>query len=118
MTDPLGDPVYSATGQTVWWMAGSSPDVVLLHGFSDDADCWIPVLPELAGLGGVLAVDARGHGASPLPAGPVGPAPQASDTAAVLEALRPARPAVLIGHRRAPPRLRIWPPNVPTWSPL
>jgi pimeloyl-ACP methyl ester carboxylesterase len=89
------------TGQTVWWLAGGRPDVVLLHGFSDDADCWIPLLPEFAGLGGlggVLAVDARGHGASPLPAGPVGPAPQAADTAAVLEALRLARPVVLIGH--------------------
>lgn len=89
---------YRATGPIAWWMAGTAPDVVLLHGFSDDADCWAPLLPDLNGLGGVLAVDARGHGASALPAGPVGPEPQATDTQAVLESLRPSRPVTLIGH--------------------
>lgn len=85
------------TGKIAWWLVGAHPDLVLLHGFSDDADCWAPLLPDLAAFGGVLAVDARGHGASSLPPGPVGSAPQAADVAAVLDPLT-TRPVVLLGH--------------------
>lgn len=85
------------TDRIAWWLVGPRPDLVLLHGFTDDADCWAPLLPDLAAFGGVLAVDARGHGASALPPGPVGPAPQAADVAAVLDPLT-TRPAVVVGH--------------------
>ncbi|WP_194922132.1 alpha/beta fold hydrolase, partial [Catenulispora rubra] len=88
---------HHQTGHTAWWMTGPAPDLVLLHGFSDAADCWTPLLPGLAGLGGTLAIDARGHGASALPRGPVGPAPQAADVAAALEPVTTG-PAVIVGH--------------------
>jgi pimeloyl-ACP methyl ester carboxylesterase len=86
------------TGRIAWRIAGTAPRLVLLHGYTDDAACWAPVLPELAGLGEVLAVDARGHGDSALPDGPVGPAPQADDVAAVLDDLRLGHRVVLVGH--------------------
>ena len=86
------------TGQIAWWTTGAEPRLVLLHGFTDDAECWTPVLTALTGLGDVLAVDARGHGDSGLPDGPVGPAPQAADVAAVLDDLRLRHRVVLVGH--------------------
>lgn len=86
------------TGQIAWWTIGAEPRLVLLHGFTDDAECWTPVLPALTGLGDVLAVDARGHGDSGLPDGPVGPAPQAADVAAVLDDLRLRHRVALVGH--------------------
>ena len=85
------------TGQIAWWSTGAEPRLVLLHGFTDDAECWRPVLGALAGLGDVLAIDARGHGDSGLPDGPVGPAPQAADVAAVLDDLR-LRHRIVVGH--------------------
>jgi len=86
------------TGQIAWWTTGAAPRLVLLHGFTDDAGCWTPVLPALADLGDVLAIDARGHGDSGLPDGPVGPRPQANDVAAVLDGLHLSHRVVLVGH--------------------
>ncbi|HEU5331675.1 MAG TPA: alpha/beta hydrolase [Actinocrinis sp.] len=86
------------TGHLAWWKTGIEPRLVLLHGFTDDAGCWTPVLPALTGLGDVLAIDARGHGDSGLPDGPVGPDPHAADVAAVLDDLRLGRPVGLVGH--------------------
>ena len=47
---------------------GEGPAILLLHGFSDSADSWRPVLRELAALSRrAVAVDLPGHGhASPL----------------------------------------------------
>ncbi|MEZ5233092.1 MAG: alpha/beta fold hydrolase [Acidimicrobiia bacterium] len=39
--------------------------IVLVHGFSQNARCWGPLLPALAAHRRVLAVDAPGHGDSP-----------------------------------------------------
>jgi pimeloyl-ACP methyl ester carboxylesterase len=42
---------------------GDGPTVLLLHGFSDSADCWRPVLRELAAMSRrAVAVDLPGHG--------------------------------------------------------
>lgn len=42
---------------------GSGPAILLLHGFSDSADTWRPVLDELAAVGRrAVAVDLPGHG--------------------------------------------------------
>jgi pimeloyl-ACP methyl ester carboxylesterase len=47
---------------------GEGPPILLLHGFSDSADCWRPVLRELGTLSRrAVAVDLPGHGhAGPL----------------------------------------------------
>lgn len=84
------------TGRISWLRTGPEPRVVLLHGYSDAADCWSPLLPSLLGHCDALAVDARGHGESGLPEEPFGPRAMALDTAQVLDALG-GRPVVLAG---------------------
>jgi len=92
------------TGHIAWRHHGSTgapPALLLLHGFTDSAACWEPVVPALAGMfpaGGVIATDARGHGGSALPEGPAGPRQHAADQALVLDDLGVTEPVVVIGH--------------------
>ncbi|SDG97721.1 Pimeloyl-ACP methyl ester carboxylesterase [Klenkia brasiliensis] len=44
---------------------GSGPPLVLLHGITEDASFWAPVVPLLTPWATVTTVDLRGHGASP-----------------------------------------------------
>ncbi|WP_024286824.1 alpha/beta fold hydrolase [Cellulomonas sp. KRMCY2] len=87
------------TGRVAWDLHGDGPGVpvLALHGVTDSAECWRPVLPWLADGRAVLAVDARGHGRSDLPAEPFTIAALAADAAA---AVRDAvgRPVVVVGH--------------------
>ena len=75
----------------------AAPGLVLMHGFTDSAACWDPIVPALRKRTGVVAVDARGHGESGLPEEPVGPAVQAGDVARVLDALG-VTSVVAMGH--------------------
>jgi pimeloyl-ACP methyl ester carboxylesterase len=54
-------------------VAGDGPPILLLHGFTDSADCWRPLLAELAAIGRrAVAVDLPGSGcADALPRGRV-----------------------------------------------
>ena len=96
---------------------GSGPlRMLLLHGFSDLGACWDPFINRHRDLGGILAVDARGHGRSPLPAGRIGPRQQAADHAATLRNMEIKRPLIVIGQPwERSPRSR-WPPTIPTSS--
>lgn len=80
-----------------WQLSGEKPDVLLLHGMSDSAACWDPLVPFFRSYGGVLAIDARGHGRSGLPDEPLTDAGLASDAAMVLDSLK-AGPVVVVGH--------------------
>jgi N-formylmaleamate deformylase len=81
---------YTRTG-------GDKPQVVLVHGFSDDGLCWTPVAEVLGGEFDIIMVDARGHGRSEGPEQGYGPADMAGDLAGVIAGLGLQRPAVL-GH--------------------
>ena len=81
------------------------PVALLVHGITSSSRTWWRVGPALAERGfAVLAVDLRGHGASPRITGGLGPAELAADVAETVEAeLGPAgdgAPAVdlLVGH--------------------
>jgi 2-succinyl-6-hydroxy-2,4-cyclohexadiene-1-carboxylate synthase len=50
--------------------AGSGPPLLLLHGFTGSADEWAGLVPALAPLREVVAVDLIGHGRSAAPADP------------------------------------------------
>jgi lipase len=73
-----------------------APPLVLLHGFSDSGECWYPAVPSLSRRGRLALPDARGHGQSGLPDGPVTLEGLATDVVAVIEHL--GRPSVLVGH--------------------
>ncbi len=49
---------YIRTGE------GNKPPLVLLHGFSDNGLCWLPVARDLEAQFDVIMPDARGHGLS------------------------------------------------------
>lgn len=84
-------------GYTVWGEPGQSPPVLLLHGVTDSAETWDPVARRLAADRLVVAVDARGHGRTPLGEGPFTIASLAVDAAAVLRHVV-GGPALVVGH--------------------
>lgn len=77
-------------------VVGTGPPVVLLHGITEDRRCWEPLIPRLADRATVLAVDLRGHGASPVQA-PFDLASMAGDVYALV-ARHELEPPLVIGH--------------------
>ncbi|QEC48712.1 alpha/beta fold hydrolase [Baekduia soli] len=75
---------------------GSGPVVVLLHGWAMSLEAFDRQLAAFAGDHRVVAVDLRGHGASPKPWGTVHYADHAADVIAVLERLD-LRDVALVG---------------------
>jgi pimeloyl-ACP methyl ester carboxylesterase len=68
--------------------AGSGPAVVLLHGYGETGDMWVPLAVELAQDHTVIIPDLRGMGLSSKPAGGFEKKNQAEDLAGVLGKLR------------------------------
>jgi pimeloyl-ACP methyl ester carboxylesterase len=80
-----------------WFVGGSGPPVVLVHGLSGAASNWIELAPELARTARVVVPDLPGHGGSaPLAALP-NLEPFADRLGRVLEREH-VGPAVLVGH--------------------
>jgi len=77
----------------------AAPVVLLAHGFSLDMSVWCDVWPELARTDRVVTLDFRSHGASERAAlGDLSLRAMGRDVAAVLDAVAPDRPAVVVGH--------------------
>lgn len=86
------------TGDIAWYRHGRGrPQVLFLHGFSDSAACWDPIVAAVQDRWPSLALDARGHGQSGLPDEPATPAAHADDAARVLDDIG-AGPVVVVGH--------------------
>ena len=81
---------YTRTGD------GSKPPLVLLHGFSDNGLCWLPVARDLEADFDVILPDARGHGLSAR-VQPEETIDMVADTAGLIKALGLDRP-ILGGH--------------------
>lgn len=76
-----------------------APVMLLSHGFSLDMTIWSELWPELARAFRVVAFDHRSHGGSePGVGGDLSVRAMGRDLAAVLEAVSPDRPAVVVGH--------------------
>jgi pimeloyl-ACP methyl ester carboxylesterase len=78
-------------------VGGSGPAVVLLHGYGETGDMWIPLAKDLARHRTVLVPDLRGMGLSAKPAGGYDKKTQAGDIAGILDALKIER-AALVTH--------------------
>ena len=77
--------------------AGSGPAVVLLHGYGETGDMWIPLAAALMKDHLVIVPDLRGLGLSAKPAGGFDKKTQAADVAAVMDALGAAK-ADVVAH--------------------
>jgi pimeloyl-ACP methyl ester carboxylesterase len=87
----------TADGVTIAYdVVGQGPDVVLVHGITDDRATWGAVADLLADDHRVIRLDLRGHGASG-DAEDYGALGMAGDVAAVLAATGASDP-VLVGH--------------------
>ncbi len=101
LLDSLGTPIEGNQQMTVDLAAdatGSGPITVLLHGITEDARAWEPLIAPLAEDGTVVAVDLRGHGQSP-PAQSYDPVSMAEDVHALLERLHlDTADPLIVGH--------------------
>jgi pimeloyl-ACP methyl ester carboxylesterase len=78
-------------------VGGAGPAVLLLHGYGETGDMWVPLAAVLARDHTVVVPDLRGLGHSSRPAGGYDKKTQAGDIAGVLDALRIAK-ADLVTH--------------------
>ena len=85
-----GTTIYVRTG-------GKGPAVVLLHGFGDTGDMWVPLAIELAKDHLVIIPDLRGMGLSAKPPSGYEKKNQGKDIAGVLDALKVDKVEV-VGH--------------------
>ena len=69
-------------------VGGAGPAVVLLHGYGETGDMWVPLAVDLARDHTVIVPDLRGLGRSSTPASGFDKKTQAGDVAGVLAALR------------------------------
>jgi pimeloyl-ACP methyl ester carboxylesterase len=76
---------------------GAGPAVVLLHGYGETGDMWVPLASELARDHMVVVPDLRGMGRSAIPAGGYDKKTQAADIAGLLDALKIDR-ADVVAH--------------------
>jgi pimeloyl-ACP methyl ester carboxylesterase len=74
---------------------GKGPAVVLLHGYGETGDMWVPMATELARDHTVVVPDLRGLGLSAKPAGGFDKKTQAGDVAGVLDSLKIERADVV-----------------------
>jgi len=78
-------------------VGGSGPAVVLLHGYGETGDMWVPLAEDLARDRTVVVPDLRGMGLSAKPAGGYDKKTQGDDVAGMLDALKIER-AALVTH--------------------
>ncbi|WP_425355211.1 alpha/beta fold hydrolase [Ramlibacter agri] len=78
-------------------VGGSGPAVVLIHGYGDTGDMWVPLAAELMRDHTVVVPDLRGMGRSAVAADGFTKKNQAQDIAGVMDALGIAR-ADVVGH--------------------
>jgi len=78
-------------------IGGSGPAVVLLHGYGETGDMWVPMATDLAQDHTVVVPDLRGLGLSSKPPGGYDKKTQAGDVAGVLDDIKIDR-AALVTH--------------------
>src|SRR6266576_2361577 len=80
--------VHSPAGADIFVRsAGTGPVVVLIHGYAETSDSWVPLATELVKNYTVIVPDLRGIGSSSRPAGGYDKKTQAADIRAVVTTL-------------------------------
>ena len=69
-------------------VGGTGPAIVLLHGYGETGDMWVPLAKDLARDHRVIVPDLRGMGLSSITAGGYDKKTQANDIAGLLDALK------------------------------
>src|SRR3974390_3508618 len=88
----------ATNGTTIYVRSGGAgPAVVLLHGYGETGDMWVPLAVDLARDHTVVVLDLRGMGLSSKPAGGFDKKTQAGDVAGVMDALG-VRRADVVAH--------------------
>src|SRR5262249_4350341 len=78
-------------------VGGSGAPVVLIHGYGDTGDMWVPLAADLARDHTVIVPDLRGMGLSAVPSDGYTKKNEAEDITGVMTALKIAR-ADIVGH--------------------
>jgi pimeloyl-ACP methyl ester carboxylesterase len=78
-------------------IGGAGPNVVLLHGYGETGDMWVPLAKDLAPDHTVIVPDLRGMGLSAKPPGGYDKKTQGGDIAGILDTLKVER-AALVTH--------------------
>jgi len=81
-------------GQRYYRTGGAKPTIALLHGFSENCQCWSRVAKALEDEYDLILLDARGHGRSDLPATGYAQETLTADVIAFIAALDLERPFV------------------------
>jgi pimeloyl-ACP methyl ester carboxylesterase len=98
--DSLKRTVALANGATLAYISmgdPAGPPVVLIHGYTDNARDWVPLLPYLSPRFHLILVDIRGHGGSSKPECCYTRLDFAYDIKLLLDALKVSR-ADIVGH--------------------
>ena len=82
------------------WGNSSGPTLLLVHGYPDNHEIWLPLVRELAADYQIIAYDVRGFGASDIPRKRLDYQLEklANDLEAVIKATSPERPVHLLAH--------------------
>jgi pimeloyl-ACP methyl ester carboxylesterase len=97
---------------------GSGPAVLMLHGFGDTGDMWLPLAERLVGDRTVIVPDLRGMGLSSHPEDGYEKTAQARDVAAILDRLGSAEVALVthdIGNMVGYALAALFPHRVTRW---
>ena len=78
-------------------VGGSGPAVVLLHGYGETGDMWVPLAKDLARDHTVVVPDLRGMGLSAKPVGGYDKKTQGGDIARILDTFK-IETAALVAH--------------------
>jgi pimeloyl-ACP methyl ester carboxylesterase len=90
--------VRGRTAHLAWYRTDeAAAEVAFLHGFSDSAQCWEPLINAMPGVR-ALAIDARGHGESGLPEEPFLYTAHRDDAALVLSSQPRDGGTIVVGH--------------------
>src|ERR1700735_3318729 len=99
-------------------VGGKGPAILLLHGFGDTGDMWIPLAERLVKDRTVVVPDLRGMGLSSHPEGGYEKVAQARDLAAILDKLGVANLALVthdIGNMVGYAFAALYPQRVTKW---